>query len=107
MTQPTLFDTPTSRPKPVTLQERFEAWVRHNPEIIELFLRYARDARAAGRIRYGIGSIAERVRWHVNVESRGDDFKINNSYRSRLARLLVTRDTTLAGMFEFRTLKSK
>jgi len=106
--QPSLFGNPprlvpTKRPK-TTLDGRFDDWAAENPEIVELFLRYAREARASGR-HYGIKAIAERVRWHVTVEKR-EDYKINNSYMSRLSRLLVRVDPDLVGLFEFRKLKS-
>jgi hypothetical protein len=112
MNQPTLFSTypilqkKTVPRKALTLQERYNEWLRENPRIIDLFLKYARDVKASGLNHYGIGAITERVRWHLRVETKGDDFKINNNWRSRLARELVRRDPSLSGMFEFRTLKA-
>jgi hypothetical protein len=99
-----LFDAGMRRK--LTLQERFDEWARENPDVIGHFLRFAREARNAGFERYGVKAIAERVRWHVLVEKRGAEFAINNSFMSRLARLLVERDPSLEGMFEFRKLKS-
>ena len=90
----------------LSLDERFERWARENPGIVEHFLRYARELKGSGVRHYGIKSIAERVRWHVRVESRDQDFKINNNYVSRLARLLVKRDPSLEGLFETRRLHS-
>ena len=109
--QPSLFGAPPRliprKKGKLTLDERFEAWVKDNPHIVDCFLRFAREARDSGRRHFGIGVIAERVRWYTSVESKQDDYRINNSYRSRLARLLVERDPSLAGMFEFRKLTSK
>jgi hypothetical protein len=103
--QSNLFDPITKRR--LTLQERFDRWVDANPNLIELFLQYAREAQSVGRERYGIGALAERVRWNVVIEKRGEEFALNNDYRSRLARLLVKRDPNLAGLFEFRKLTSE
>jgi len=109
--QPSLFGAPPRliprKKGKLTLDERFEAWVKANPHIVARFLRFAREAQASGRRRFGIGMIAERVRWYTYVESKEDGYRVNNSYRSRLARLLVERDPSLAGMFEFRKLTSK
>lgn len=92
--------------KRLTIQERFDDWIVHNPAILELYLKFARDADASGRRRYGIGAITERVRWHVEVETRGDQFKINNDFRAPLARLLVARDAHLKNLFEMRKRRS-
>lgn len=107
MVQRDLFGKPP-KPKPATLEERFLMWVGSNEPVIELFLRFAREAKAAGKGHFGIGAIAERVRWEVFIyRKEAAPWKINNSYRSRLARLLVKRDPSLEGLFEFRKLRSK
>jgi hypothetical protein len=108
--QPSLFGPPPGpafKRKPATLEERFRLWVFANEHVIELFLKFAREAKAAGKGHFGIGAIAERVRWEVYITRKeADPWKINNSYRSRLARLLVKRDPSLEGFFEFRKLRS-
>jgi hypothetical protein len=71
-------------------------------------VEYARAARRAGRERYGIKSIYERLRWHMNVETTGsEEFKLNDHYTSRYARLLMENEPDLKGFFETRTLRSK
>lgn len=89
-----------------TLQERFDAWAAENADLIETFLRFAHEARAAGFARYGVKAIAERVRWEVVIVKR-EEYAVNNSFMSRLARLLIERDPSLEGMFEFRKLKGE
>jgi hypothetical protein len=107
--QPSLFGLPTKiHRKPASLDERFRLWVFANPQVVELFLRFAREAKLAGNKKFGIKAIAERCRWeHLVVRKEGAPWAINNSYMSRLARLLVQRDPSLEGMFEFRRLLSK
>ncbi len=69
--------------------ERF--WVYHgaNPHIFDLYLKFARQVRQAGFKRYGTKAITERIRWYVDVETKGDTFKINDNYHSCYARLLI------------------
>ena len=107
MIQQTLFDPPEVRkasPKPrrQTIEERFAEWARENPHIIEMYLKYSREVSNSGRRRYGIKAITERVRWHVNVQTNGDEFKINNNHSAPMARLLVKLDPSLEGLFETR-----
>lgn len=93
------------------LDERVVAafWSFHerHPNVYGLFKRYALDAKRAGRSKFGIGMIAERVRWYMSVESVGtadEDFKINNNLRSCYARLLMIREPeALGGLFELRS----
>lgn len=84
----------------------FWAFHARHPRVYELFRRYAAEARRAGRDRFGIGMIAERVRWYMTVEAVGtatEDFKINNNLRSCYARLLMIRCPEFEGLFEIRS----
>lgn len=93
--------------QPQTIQERFEDWLKANHEHFLLIRDYAYDALRAGRPRYGIAAIIERVRWHVEIDTRGDEeFKINNDYRSRIVRKLIDEDPRFADLFEIRELKT-
>jgi hypothetical protein len=97
------------RGKVLTIEERFDVWLKDNPQIYPLFLQFAREVRARRR-HYSIDAITQRVRWHVNIETRGDDaadFKINDHFRSRLARKLMMENPELADMFELRRIRTK
>lgn len=89
-----------------TLDEKFQDFHAENPQVYRLFIQFANQAYEANRMRIGAKAIAERIRWNVVVETRGDSFKLNNSYVSRYARLLVQDRPYLAGLFELRKLKS-
>jgi hypothetical protein len=83
-------------------------WAFHAkyPQVYTLFHKYAAEAKDAGRTRFGIGMIAERVRWYMSVETTGtadEDFKINNNLRSCYARLLMIRVPEFEGLFELRS----
>jgi len=82
--------------------EKFFIFHRENPKIYPLFEKFAGDLRRAGREHYGIQPIAERIRWHLNVETQGDEFKINNNHLSCYARLLMIHDKTFVGFFRTR-----
>lgn len=80
-------------------------WLYHeaNPHVYELFKKFSRQLKLAGRKHYGVGAIIERIRWHFAVESSGDEFKINNNYRSCYARLLMIEDQAFNDFFELRS----
>lgn len=62
-------------------------WVRRNPDAWR-WMCYAAHEHAARGERFSIGDLAESVRWRRSA--RGvDDFKVNNTLRAPLARMLV------------------
>src|SRR5580704_12726062 len=79
-----------------TIQERFEKFHAENPHIYHCFVLYARQAKAAGYEHYGCHAIMQRVRWHMEIETRSDDgFKINNDFSSRYARRIMEQEPDL------------
>ena len=89
-----------------TIQGRFEKFHAQNPHIYEAFVRFARQARAAGYAHYGCHAIMQRVRWHMEIETRSDDgFKINNDFSSRYARRIMEQEPDLKGFFVTRRLE--
>lgn len=83
--------------------DKFWAFHKANPKIFKLFEKFSIDALNAGRRRYGIQAISERIRWHILIETVGDEYKINNSHLSCYARLLKHTNPTLSSLFETRT----
>jgi hypothetical protein len=91
----------------MSIEARFWKFHAENPHIYELIVLYAREAKRAGFINYGIGSIFERIRWHVNMETiNHDGFKMSNDLRSRYARLVMRQEEDLKGFFRIRPLSS-
>jgi hypothetical protein len=90
----------------LTIQGRFEKFHRENPHVYDLFVQYALEAKARRHQRYGIQSIAERVRLHldVEVEDQYSGFKINNTHLSRYARLIEENEPELKSFFTKRQL---
>ncbi len=77
----------------MTLQEKFEAYDRANPQVYEAFRKYAFQLREAGRKRSGAALIFERIRWDTMIRGSKEDglpaLKMNNNYRAFYARKLA------------------
>lgn len=78
--------------------------ISQNTEVWGAFQRYAIEAAGAGRKHYGAKAIMERVRWHCEVEKRGE-FKINNNYTAYFARLFAAKWPEYPHLFSFRQVK--
>lgn len=85
-----------------TLEERFEAFHEANPQVFRLIVDKALRARRSGVRRWSMNGIFEVIRWETNVQSRGDGWKLNNSYRALYARLAMEKEPELEGFFETR-----
>lgn len=90
--------------KDMTLQESFERFHAENPHVYDLVLRYARQAKSAGRQRFSMDMIFHRMRWYTQVETNDPDFKLNDHYTAFYARMIM-RDhpDEFAEFFETRT----
>jgi len=76
---------------------------RENPAIYELFIKFTMELWYAGHKRFEAKAIIERIRWHVAVETKGEDFKICNSHTAYYARKAMQDYDFLAGFFETRS----
>jgi len=88
------------------IQRPFARFHRENPQVYEKLVYLAHKVKATGRKRYGIGSLFERLRWHYHIEMNRPDseFKLNNNYRSRYARLIMQTEPDLGDFFDLRVL---
>lgn len=82
--------------------DQFVDYHRANPRIYELFKAYATQIRNKGIRHYGAKAIMERIRWHVEIDMKSGDFKINNNFASCYARLLISEDASFKAFFETR-----
>ena len=96
--------------KPVrnALEERYRTWIEANPEVMELFRRFAVEALRQGR-RFWVKLLAERVRWEMRMTWRQDrqGFKMNNSHTAYLARDLLREMPALERLIETRRVKGE
>lgn len=102
-----LADFVVPEPDPeLTIQERFEAFHAANPWVLTSLIALAESAKAHGESRIGVKALFERLRWAHARATMGDPWRLNNSYSSRYARLIIAERGDLAEMFETRALRA-
>lgn len=90
------------------LDAQFAEFNQANPHVYWTLLRLAREARARGRTKVGIKMLYEVCRWEMTLQTSGDEeYKLNNNFTSRYARLLMQHNPELAGFFEIRAMASE
>ena len=94
------------RPKNM-LEARFWEFHEINPHVYALFSRFAIEAAYAERRNFGVGAIFERMRWFTVIETRGEEYKLNNNYRAYYGRLWMRNNPEHDGFFSTRTLRAK
>jgi hypothetical protein len=93
----------------LTIQEQYEEW-RESPEG-KLAYSLCRDAaltlKDRGFKHFGIAAIWERARYEAAIQTGPKQaFKLNNNWRSRIARELMNNEIELVGFFETRELRA-
>lgn len=81
---------------------RFQEFHRENPTVWKLFEQYAVQAIRSGRRHYSARTIMERVRWHSEIQTTGDAFKINNNHIPFYARMFAQAYPEHGDFFAFR-----
>jgi len=94
-------------PAGLTIEEAFRTFHAANPHVYQELVKLARRARRRGVARIGIGMLFEVLRWNVALRTGGDEFKLNNNYRSYYARLIMLTEPDLVGVFETRQLHAR
>lgn len=94
-----------NNPQKKDLREDTRRWLASHPRVGEMLLKFARELAARGR-RFGIALLFERVRYEVlmNVD-QGEEYKLNNNWRSYVARWLISQDPSLEKFMEFRKVR--
>lgn len=107
MTQLSLEDAGSLGPTRNELEEKYRAWLADHAQVFALFERFALQM-LAGKRRFGIGMLTERVRWEVRTTWAEDDegYKINNNYRAYLARDLIAKYPELDALIETRSIRT-
>jgi hypothetical protein len=89
-----------------SIEERFRAFHRENPHVLDALVRLALEAKAAGRTRIGAKALWERLRWEFFLSTKGDEFALNNNFTARYVRLIGELHPDLAPLFERRALRA-
>lgn len=87
------------------LDDQFFDFHLDHPEVYDVLVRLAREAVNRGKKRIGMKMIWEVARWTIWLETADPDFKLNNNYHSRYARLIMNLESDLNGVFEIRKLR--
>ena len=105
----TLFDpepfAPIAVDRSATIDEQFQAFHEANRWVYDALVQLARQRVEAGR-KVGIKALVERLRWDWELATTGDTWKLNNNFTSRYARLMMSREADLVGLFETRELRA-
>lgn len=91
----------------LTIQQRFEEWLETDDgRFVSRWVRNtALGMRRRGFAHYGIGALWESARYARDVQvGPSGGFKLNDHFRSRLARRLMAEVPELDGFFETRRL---
>ena len=92
-------------PKPVTIEGKFEAFHAANPEVYRSLVADALTLRHRGIKRWSINGLFEVLRWKKALETKGDEFRLNNNFRAYYARMMMDNEPILEGFFETRVQK--
>lgn len=82
-------------------RENFEVFHRENPEIYELFEKFALQA-AKVRTRFAARAVFQRIRWETVIDPACPDYKLDDGWCSHYARLFMREHPELEGFFETR-----
>lgn len=90
------------------LRDKFLEFHGRNPAVYDGLLRLAYTGKRAGRTKLGMKQLFEVLRWEWMIEGLPDiheQYKLNNNYTSRYARLIMASEPDLEGIFDTRKLK--
>ena len=88
----------------MTPQERFQEFHYDNPEVYTMFKHFAFKAMDSGRRKYSARAIMERLRWELNIQTKSEDYKINDHTIPHYARMFLRDFPDHEGFFETRSL---
>ena len=88
-----------------SVTERALRFDESNPQVFGALRDLALDAKRRSHP-CGIATLFEVLRWQHAIDTCGDEFKLNNSYRAYYARVLMEREPEIDGFFEVRRCRS-
>lgn len=86
--------------------KRFKEYHAANPQIYDIFKRYALQAIERGFKHLSAEFIYNAIRWETPVSASGDDFKINNNFKAWYSRLFMQEYPEYSGFFRKRESKA-
>jgi len=91
-----------SLPRSASVEERFQAFHAENPQVYATLVEIARNLVSYGWTRCSMKMLFEICRSSYALETRGERYKLNNSYTAHYSRLIQAMEPDLAGFFETR-----
>ena len=94
----------------MSLAVKHQWWEFHkkNPHIYELFKRFTMEIIRRGHEHYSSKAVFERIRWHTDVETEGNEpFKMTNNYTPYYARLFMVMHPEHEGFFRTKELSEE
>ncbi len=85
-----------------TIAERAAAFHAENPWVMRELIVLALEGVRAGHKRLGMAQLFEVLRWNQSLETMGDPWKLNNTYRAWYSRRIMELEPDLAGVFATR-----
>ena len=89
-----------------TIEEAFNKFHSENPLIYEHFKTFALEWLASGARKISSKQVIGRIRWFVSVETKDEDFKINDIHTAYYARKFVSDYPQYIDNFNFRHLRA-
>lgn len=89
-------------PQRETIDDRFVAFHRANPHVYQALRALSLDTRRVGVKRWSVDAAMHIVRWRYRLQTKGSEFRIDNSFSALYARMLMEREPELLGFFELR-----
>lgn len=91
-----------------SIERQFQEFHDSNPAVYTELVAMARQMKARGYHTIGIELLCAAYRWNRMLNTTADayNFKINNNFTSRYARLIMTQEEDLDGFFQTRTLRT-
>tara|TARA_Y100001970_G_scaffold82815_1_gene104830 strand:+ start:1740 stop:2069 length:330 start_codon:yes stop_codon:yes gene_type:complete len=91
----------------LTIKERFWEFHQANPHVYRALVDLARQLARQGHRRLGMKMLFEVLRWQSMIKTfnpDGSDFKLSNDYTAYYARLIMSREHDLKGIFKTKEL---
>lgn len=92
---------------PQSVLQRFKTYHKKNPQVFNRFSALAFQMKNTGRKVYSAETIINVMRWHTDLETNGEAFKINNDFKPLYARLLIYHYPEFDGFFKLKKVTSK
>ena len=87
------------------ISEKFYEFHAANPHVYKSLVLLARQYRNrhGKNSKAGIAMFWEKLRWDFRMSTEHFDFKLNNNYKAPYARLIMSAEDDLDGVFETRS----